>query len=297
MREAIKGLIAVDPEGRKYNMRLAKLDLAVRDTAAAVGHAREWLDKNPKDADGWRFLLPLVAKRPGQEDIHIQVLERLVELEPATRARYDLELGNLYFERGSYEEAEKSLSNAVKSSPASAKLWYRLGETQVKLRKDKESYVQFGRAYQIEPTNLTYARAYSRSVDTKDEIKANLALFKILAASGPSVDERKKLGQAYFLNGDYANAAKEFDWQLQGDPNLGATDPMYADAYMKTGQTAKARGLYEQRLVQDPNNLVVLETIAGIYKQEGNQKAYVATVEKIVNVDPEVQELPAGARC
>ncbi|MDB5107059.1 MAG: tetratricopeptide repeat protein [Fibrobacteres bacterium] len=286
MREAIKGLIAVDPEGRRFNMRLAQLDLAVRDTSMAIVHAREWLDKNPKDANGWRFVLPLVAKRPGSEDVYIQVLERLVQLEPATRARYDLELGNLYFDKGNYEEAEKSLSSAVKSSPASAKLWYRLGETLVKLRKDKESFDKFARAYQLEPTNLTYARAYSRSVDTKDEIKANLPLFKILAANGPSVEERKKLGQAYFLNGDYANAAKEFDWQLQGDPTLGSTDPMYADAYMKTGQTAKARGLYEQRLVQDPNNLVVLETVAGIYKVEGNQKAYVSTVEKIVNVDP-----------
>ena len=286
MREAIVGLMAVDSVGAKYSMRLAQLDLALRDTAAAAAHARDWLDKNPKDVNGWRFLLPLVAKRPGQEDVYIQVLEKLVQLDPATRARYDLELGNLYFDKGSYEDAEKSLSNAVKGSPTSAKLWFRLGETELKLHKDKEAFVDYGRAYQIEPSNLTYARAYSRSVDTKEEIKANLALFKTLSANGPSVEERKKLGQAYFLNADYADAAKEFDWQLQGDPNLGSTDPMYADAYMKTGQTAKARGLYEQRLVADPNNLVVLETVAGIYKIEGNQKAYVATIEKIVTVDP-----------
>ncbi len=286
MREAIKGLIAVDPEGRKYNMRLAQLDLAVRDTSAAIVHAREWLDKNPKDVNGWRFLLPLVAKRPGQEEAYIQVLEKLVQLEPATRSRYELELGNLYFDKGNYEEAEKSLTSAVKGSPANAKLWFRLGETMVKLRKDKDAFEKFGRAYQLDPTNLTYARAYSRSIDTKDEIRANLALFKTLSQNGPSVEERKKLGQAYYLNGDFANAAKEFDWQLQGDPSLGSTDPMYADAYMKTGQTAKARGLYEARLVADPNNLAVLETLAGIYKQEGNQKGYLAMVEKIVNVDP-----------
>ncbi|HKP95407.1 MAG TPA: tetratricopeptide repeat protein [Fibrobacteria bacterium] len=286
MRSALNGLVAVDPDGKKYSLRLAQLDLAVKDTSAAIVHAREWVDRNPKDANAWRFLLPLVAKRPGQEDTYIMVLEKLVQLEPATRARYDLELGSLYFEKGDYEDAEKSLANAVKGSPANARLWYRLGETQVKLRKEKESFVQFGRAYQIEPGNLTYARAYSRSVDTKEEIKANLPLFKTLAQNGPSVEERKKLGQAYYLNGDYANAAKEFDWQLQGDPSLGSTDAMYADAYMKTGQAAKARGLYEARLQTDPNNLQVLEALAGIYKVEGNQKGYVATVEKIVAVDP-----------
>ncbi|MEO7425458.1 MAG: tetratricopeptide repeat protein [Fibrobacteria bacterium] len=286
MRSALIGLMTVDPDGKKYSMRLAQLDLAVKDTASAIEHTREWLARSPKDPNGWRFLLPLVAKRPGQEDTHILVLEKLVQLEPATRARYDLELGNLYFEKGSYEEAEASFANAVKGSPANAKLWFRLGETEVKLRKDKESFEKFGRAYQLDPGNLTYARAYSRSVDSKAEIKANLALFKTLAQNSPSVEERKKLGQSYYLNVDYANAAKEFDWQLQGDPNLGSTDPMYADAYMKTGQTAKARGLYEARLVSDPNNLAILETLAGIYKQEGNQKAYVATIGKIVNVDP-----------
>ncbi len=286
MRAALNGLVAVDPDGKKYSMRLAQLDLAVKDTVSAIEHAREWLARTPKDVAGWRFLLPLVAKRPGQEDTYINVLEKLVQLEPATRARYDLELGNLYFDKGSYEEAEKSLANAVKGSPASAKLWYRLGEILIKLRKDKEAFEKYGRAYQLEPTNLTYARAYSQSVDSKAEIKANLPLFKTLSQNGPSVQERKKLGVAYYLNGDYANAAKEFDWQLQGDPNLGSTDPMFADAYMKTGQTAKARGLYEARLAADPNNLVVLETLAGIYKQEGNQKGYLATVEKIVSVDP-----------
>jgi tetratricopeptide (TPR) repeat protein len=286
MRDALNGLVSVDPDGKKYFMRLAQLDLAVRDTGSAIEHARGWLDKNPKDVSGWRFLLPLVAKRPGSEDVYIAVLEKLVQLEPATRARYDLELGNLYFDKGMYEEAEKSLANAAKGSPGSAKLWSRLGDTQLKLHKDKEAFVSYGRAYQIEPSNLAYARAYSRSVDTKDEIKANLALFKILAQNGPSVEERKKLGQAYYLNGDYTNAAKEFDWQLQGDPNLGTSDPMFADAYMKTGQIPKARGLYEARLATDPNNLQVLETLAGIYRQSADQKNYVATVEKIVNVDP-----------
>jgi tetratricopeptide (TPR) repeat protein len=61
---------------------------------------------------------------------------------------------------------------------------------------------------------------------------------------------------------------------------------MYADAYMKTGQTKKAQGLYEQRLTTEPNNLQILETLAGIYKASGDQKGYVATVEKIVNVNP-----------
>ncbi|MBW8889776.1 MAG: tetratricopeptide repeat protein [Fibrobacteres bacterium] len=286
LREALKGLVAVDPDANKYYLRLAQLDLAAHDTSVAVAHAREYLAKNPKETAGWKFLLPLVAKKPGQEDIYIQTLEKLVVLDPGMRARYDLELGNLYFEKGDFEGAEKSLSSAVKTSPANASLWFKLGETLVKLRKDKEAADKYARAYHLEPNNLTYARAYVRSVDTRDEIKANLPLFKTLAANGPSVDERKKLGMAYYLNGDYANAAKEFDWQLQGDPTVGTTDPMYADAYMKTGQTKKAQGLYEQRLATDPNNLPILETLAGIYKASGDQKDYVATVEKIVAVNP-----------
>ena len=55
---------------------------------------------------------------------------------------------------------------------------------------------------------------------------------------------------------------------------------------MKSGQTAKARGLFEERLKADPSNLPLLETVAEIYKAENNQKGYVATVERIVAVDP-----------
>ena len=287
LRSAIIALSSIDSAGAtKWSMRLAELDLSVRDTSMAILHSRQWLEKNPRGVDGWKFLLPLVAKRPGQEDVYIQVLEKLVVLEPANRARYDLELGNLYFDKGNFEEAEKSLSNAVKTSPANAKLWYRLGETEIKLHKDKESIPKFGRAYQLDPTNLTYARSYSRNVTTKEEIKGNLPLFKTLNQSGPSVEERKKLAISYFLNSDFPNSAKEWDWLLKADSSLAETEPMVSDAFMRSGQTAKARGLYEKRLVSDPNNLTVLETIAGIYKQEGNQKGYVTTVGRIVTVDP-----------
>ena len=55
---------------------------------------------------------------------------------------------------------------------------------------------------------------------------------------------------------------------------------------MRSGQTAKARGLYEERLKSDPDNLQMLETVANIYKAEGNQAGYVSTIAKIVDVDP-----------
>ncbi|MEO7427001.1 MAG: tetratricopeptide repeat protein, partial [Fibrobacteria bacterium] len=287
LREAIKGLSALDPDAaNKWAMRLAQLDLAARDTASAIEHAKDFLDKNPKNAEGWRFLAPLVAKRPGQEDTYISALEKLVQLEPANRGRYDLELANLYLAKGSYEEAEKSLLNASKASPANASLWFKLGETETKLRKDKEAAEKYQRAYLLDKGNLTYARAYAASVDSKDEIRANLPLFQLLAANGPSVDERRKLAQAYFLSGDYANAAKEFDALVKADASVGTSEPMVSEAYMRSGQTAKARGLFEARLASDPNNLPLLESIANIYKAEGNQAGYVATVEKIVNVDP-----------
>ena len=195
----------------------------------------QWLDRNPKDMGGWRFLLPLVKGARATRTPISRTLEQLVQLDPPTSARYELDLGNLYFAKGDYEGAEKALLGATKGSPGSAALWYRLGETQVKLRKEKESEEKFRRAAQLDPTNLTYARASSRAVNTKDEIKANLALFKFLAQNGPSVEERKKLAQAYYLNSDYQNAAKEFDWLLKGDPSLGASEPMISDAYMKTG--------------------------------------------------------------
>ena len=113
-------------------------------------------------------------------------LEKLVQLDPASRARYEVELGSLYFAKGNYEDAEKALAEAVKGSPANAALWYRLGETQMKLRKEKEAADKFKRAYQLETGNAAYARAYGDGIESKDEIKANLALFKFLARTRPA---------------------------------------------------------------------------------------------------------------
>ena len=199
LRDAIKGLAALDPDGAaKWSMRLAQLDLAAKDTSAAIGHAREFLDKNPKNTEGWRFLVPLVSRRPGQEDTYITVLEKLVQLEPANRGRYDLELGNLYLAKGNFEDAERSLLSASKASPANAALWYKLGETETKLRKDKEAAEKYQRAYLLDRTNLTYARAYAASVDTKDEIKASLPLFQLLSQNGPSRGRTQEAGPGLF---------------------------------------------------------------------------------------------------
>src|SRR5690606_24347584 len=62
LRTAIQNLVAAEPYDDKWYLRLAELDLAARDTAAAIRNGREWTKMHPGDKRGLLFVEPLAAR-------------------------------------------------------------------------------------------------------------------------------------------------------------------------------------------------------------------------------------------
>gem|GEM_PF-5721038 len=286
-RKALQGLINEVPgAGSKRLLDLAELDLAFKDTAAALEHGKQWFARNPNDLAGLQFLYPLVKSNAAEKDTYLKILQGLAANDKKAAGKYDLELGSLYFERGDLEEAQSILSKSLAKNNKDAALWYRLGEIEKKLRKDEQAKLKFKTAYGLAPNSLTYARTYGESLSKPDELKATLPLWRFLATQNPSIDERRKLAQSLFLNGDFAASSLQWDWFMKGDPSIGQTEPMVSEAYLKSGQTAKARAIFEARLKNEPTNLQLLEQLADIYKKEGNAKGYLDILSRIVQTDP-----------
>ncbi len=287
MREALSGLMQSNPEaGAKHLYRLAELDLQARDSAAALAHAKAFVARNLKSLEAWRMVYSLAKGRTGEEEAYRQSLEQLSVLDPAGRGHYERELADLQFQRGNFDDAQKILLRATAANAHDAALWFKLGDVEMKLRKDASAAQRYAKAYEIEPSNLVYARAYSATVISPEAVKATLPLWKLLSARGPTVEERRKLAQSLFLNGDYMGSAREWDWLLQGDSTLARSEPMVAQAYLRSGQYAKARVIVQERLKSDPTNLELLDGMVNLTHQEGNPATYLKALDALVLVNP-----------
>ena len=287
MRRALAGLIQADPSGgSKQLLKLAALDLQAKDTAAAVQHTETYLESNPKSAEGWHFLYPLITGKAGQEDLRIKTLEQLLALDPTSELRYDRELSELYIQRENYDAAQKSLSRAVVSAPADAALSYRLGEVEVKQSKEASAAQRFAKAYQLQTENAVYARTYGQTLTSQEQLKATLPLWRFLSQKKPVAEETRKYAQSLFLNGEFAASAKEWDGLVKDDENLAKTEPMVAESYTKSGQLAKARKILEARAETESGNPQLLESIAMLYKQENNNDGYMKALGNLVQLNP-----------
>ncbi|MDQ3002341.1 MAG: tetratricopeptide repeat protein, partial [Fibrobacterota bacterium] len=283
LRTAIQELVAVEPYEDKWYLRLAELDLAAKDTAAALQHGREWTKMHPDDKRGLLFVEPLAAKAKDAE-LYFATLENLGRLEPASQAGYELKVGYFFFEADKWSHAAEALGKLTGSFPNDARFWNRLGVSQAKLGREGAE-VALEKAYRLETGNAVYGRAFATSISSDADLKANLDVFRLLTRHAPDKVERRKHARALYLNGDYGSAAREWDWFLSNDHATAVADSTAGLSYLRAGQTGKAKPLLEKRLAANPRDVGLLATLSEVYGKEGDGKRRMGMMERLVQED------------
>ncbi|MEO7424173.1 MAG: tetratricopeptide repeat protein [Fibrobacteria bacterium] len=286
LRTAIQNLVAADPYDDKWYFRLAELDLAARDSAAALKHGREWSKMHPDDKRGLQFLEPLAAKAK-DADLYSTTLDKMARLDPASQNVNDLKMGYFYFENGKWALAAEVLTKLMSAFPNDAKYWNRLGVSQAKLeREGAEAALE--KAYRLEPANAEYARAFAAALKTDAELKDNLDVIRMVGRNNPSKAEKRKLAHALYLGGDYSAAAHEWDWFLANDPAVIGEDSAAGLSFLRAGQVNKAKPILEKRLAANPRDVGLLATLSEMYAKEGDAKRKMGMMERLVQEDQSV---------
>ncbi|HKP94735.1 MAG TPA: tetratricopeptide repeat protein [Fibrobacteria bacterium] len=286
LRAAIQNLVAADPYDDQWYYRLAELDLAARDTAAAIKHGREWTKMHPGDKRGLLFVEPLAARAKDGE-LYFATLDNLSRLEPANQSAYELKMGYFFFESGKWSHAAEALTKLMSAFPNDAKFWNRLGVSQAKLGREGAE-VALEKAYRLEPNNADYARAFAACLASDAELKANLDVFRMLGRNNPGKEERRKLARALYLSGEYGAAAREWDWFVSNDPALIAADSTAGLSFLRAGQVNKAKPILEKRLAANPRDVGLLATLSEVYAKEGDGKRKMGMMERLVQEDQSV---------
>jgi tetratricopeptide (TPR) repeat protein len=240
LRKSMNEMVALDPGTKNWWLKLAKLDLEAKDTAKAIQHSKTWVERHPKSVAGYKFLVPLIKDRKKEQATYVMCLDKLIELEPKQAGAKRLELGFLRYQQKDYVSAEKMLSESSKTYSKNAKLWFTLGKIRSRSEFKGTGVPEYEKAFQLEPTNLKYARTISGLLKDDKQIKANLKLFQLLGKNSPTVTERIKLAKSLYLNGNYPASAREWDGLLKMDQAFATSEPMSVRSFLKADQLGKA---------------------------------------------------------
>jgi tetratricopeptide (TPR) repeat protein len=79
--------------------------------------------------------------------------------------------------------------------------------------------------------------------------------------------------------------ARQYDKAIAAARKSGQTT-IIAQSYLMQGKPGEAAKIYEQMLAKNPNNPALLQNLAGAQFKMGDRKAYLATIQKLIRVDP-----------
>jgi len=79
--------------------------------------------------------------------------------------------------------------------------------------------------------------------------------------------------------------ARQYDKAIAAARKSGQST-IIAQSYLMQGKPAEAAKMYEQMLARNPNNPALLQNLAGAQFKTGDRKAYLATIQKLIRVDP-----------
>jgi tetratricopeptide (TPR) repeat protein len=198
-----------------------------------------------------------------------RLYEKVLALNPSHRDAY-LKRAVIYYQRKEYSAAVKLLREAQRTLPSDLGIKAQLGLTYYKLGV-YDWAVQFmeeatSKAPQQFPSVwLQLGQHYLGGLDSKDGGKGKQDGQKAVAAfqayfrarpeklAADDVKYRPLLGNAYLLDGQYAEAQREFEQALRQSPGDLTTRLGLATAYTAAGEYSKAIALYEKLLGEAKN--------------------------------------------
>ncbi len=79
--------------------------------------------------------------------------------------------------------------------------------------------------------------------------------------------------------------ARQYDKAIAAAQRSGQTT-IVAQSYLMQGKAGEAAKIYSQMVARNPNNATALQNLAGAQFKMGDRKAYLATIQKLIRLDP-----------
>jgi tetratricopeptide (TPR) repeat protein len=201
-------------------VRLAYLDLAEGDRAAAWSRAKELLAKEPKNPRGLVLSATLLT-RDRKYDEAITAVNKALTIDPSS-ARAHEAAGVVYAATDRRSDAQRSFENALKADQGSFVSAVSLAQLHLEARALDKS--------------MTYAQ-------------------QALALRPGNAEAQALVARNYMARGDVAQAKPIVEQLLKRTPNLAAAHDLNAALQLTSKQPDAARASYEHALALDANDI------------------------------------------
>lgn len=191
-------------------------------------------------------------------------------------------------ERGDYRTALNYADQAARSAPGNPQIWLLLGYAARLAGEPGRAAQAYQHSLKLDPASLSgksgLAQAYSMMGQTA---KAEQLLKENLAFAPGRADDALTLGDLYLRSGKYPEALGVLNDAERYHPSARA-ELLLAIVYLHLKQMDQANHYLQMAKHRAPDNPEVLRSLAGYYREVGDYKQAIASLQAIGNPPPDV---------
>jgi tetratricopeptide (TPR) repeat protein len=184
-------------------------------------------------------------------------------------------IGDVYFQKKMYEDAERYVAEATKLEKDN--IWYKelLVDIYIARKKNKEAAELMLNVARTKKEVQNMLQSSYLFVMAKDYSKAIKVLNEVEKKAGMNEDVVKQKEQIYLAQNKLSKAIKEVEKLIKAFPGETKYMGMLADLYTANGKQEKAVIIYNDILKKEPNNGFALFSLSDYYHSKGdNEKWY-----------------------
>ncbi|MGA2695522.1 MAG: tetratricopeptide repeat protein [Terriglobales bacterium] len=189
---------------------------------------------------------------------------------------------------GDYPAAVDYAQRAAQAAPGDAQLWFLLGYAARLAGKRTLAIDSYNRGLKIEPSSLDgqsgLAQAYYSAGQTSE---AERILTSIVSSNSRRTDDMALLGEIQLRSEKYDEAISTLD-KAEQSQSSSRIELLIASAYQHLKQFDRANHYLSLAKQHSPNDPEVARSFAGYYRETGNYKAAIASLQSIRNPNGDV---------
>ena len=257
MREA-----PLDPAPR---LALARYLASRNDRSGALNAVNDLLKIQPNSADGVALLGGMQLSMQKKAEA-VATFRRLVALTPHA-ARSEILLGDALYASGDKAGAVAALKTAVSLSPKSAET--RLSQINLLMaEKDTNGAVASAQAYQNDSPGMQADILLGDTLTRAGRRAQARAVYEKSFAAKPSASTLLRIAQNSIADGDTKSAAESLSRWIEKNPGDNGVRVEYATLLMQQQNNEDAIRQFREVLKQDPNNVVCLNNLAWLTRDQ-----------------------------
>lgn len=261
---------------RRHLVLLAIILLTGTDAAFAQ------TDEEQQRKYDYYFLEAFRQKALGKYDASFALLQHCLEINPEAGSAY-YELAQYYMFLKQEDRAVQALEKAVANDPDN--FWYAQGLANLYQKQDETEKA------------ITLLEAMSTRFPTKQDPLYNLLdlynraeeydkmlaiLNRLEERTGKNEQLTMEKFRIYLQKKDHKRAFREIESLVEEYPMDTRYQVVLADAYLQNGKKKEAYYLYRKVLEQEPDNPMALYSLAGYYRETGQEDLYQQQIDTLL---------------